>query len=82
MKKVKFFSGSDGTANELENQINDFCIRHQVVDIQYQSFPVYIPYERAGDVVHGVCQREINSPKVKERFRRKPYGRIGEEFTS
>ena len=48
MKKVKFFSGSDGTANELENQINDFCIRHQVVDIQYQSFPVYIPYERAG----------------------------------
>ena len=35
-----------------------------------------------GDVVHGVCQRERNSPKVKERFRRKPYGRIGEEFTS
>ena len=35
-----------------------------------------------GDVAHGVCQRETNSPKVKERFRRKPYGRIGEEFTS
>lgn len=48
MKKVKFFSGSDGTAKELEDQINDFCMRHQVVDIQYQSFPVYIPYECAG----------------------------------
>ena len=48
MKKVKFFSGSDGTTKELEDQINDFCARHQVVDIQYQSFPVYIPYERAG----------------------------------
>ena len=42
MKKVKFFSGSDGRANELEDQINDFCTTHQVVDIQYQSFPVYI----------------------------------------
>lgn len=48
MKKVKFFSGSNGTTKELEDQINDFCMRHQVVDIQYQSFPVYIPYERAG----------------------------------
>ena len=42
MKTVKFFSGSDGTTNELENQINNFCTTHQVVDIQYQSFPVYI----------------------------------------
>lgn len=42
MKKVKFFSGSDGSIKELENQINDFCTTHQVVDIQYQSFPVYI----------------------------------------
>ena len=42
MKKVKFFSGSDGSTKELEKQINDFCATHQVVDIQYQSFPVYI----------------------------------------
>lgn len=43
MKRVKFFSGSDGTAKELEKQINEFCALYQVVDIQYQSFPVYIP---------------------------------------
>lgn len=43
MKKVKFFSGSDKTTNELENQINEFCASHRVVDIQYQSFPVYTP---------------------------------------
>lgn len=43
MKKVKFFSGSDGRAKELEKQINDFCATHQIVDIQYQSFPVYTP---------------------------------------
>lgn len=48
MKKVKFFSGSDGSIKELENQINDFCTTHQVVDIQYQSFPVYMPYEWTG----------------------------------
>ena len=48
MKKVKFFSGSNGTTKELEDQINDFCMRYQVVDIQYQSFPVYIPYHTNG----------------------------------
>lgn len=42
MKTVKFFSGSDGSIKELEKRINDFCTTHQVVDIQYQSFPVYI----------------------------------------
>lgn len=42
MKKVKFFSGSDGSTKELEDRINDFCTTHPVVDIQYQSFPIYI----------------------------------------
>lgn len=43
MRKVKFFSGSDKTTKELEEQINEFCASHRVMDIQYQSFPVYTP---------------------------------------
>lgn len=46
MKEIKFFSGSDGSIEELEKRINDFCTTHQVVDIQYQSFPVYIADKR------------------------------------
>lgn len=75
MKKVKFFSGSDKTANELEKQINEFCASHRVVDIQYQSFPVYAPgrdnktirsidaYSRVMVVyeIEDECERECNN---------------------